>query len=321
MLDALLAAIPDSSFFRQMDFGVGMREKLFAEDVPFAAYLRGAAVWDQVTQASYPVYSICKTNSEDNDGHTIDFGNAVLSSVETGELLVFRMREYPGKIPLANPPEAAPAPAKSKTVRTYSVDEQWREIKVDDLLGGAGSYQAFLRAGNFQSTPYRFKVIPDPKNPRESRFEAGLRSGDALRKHDSGIKGATFPTLPGAATPEEPGLILEQGKPYTEHGIRHFPVTGSFRFAFEWPKDFACIPLHILDSERNAGGLGVHTLWIPRAKCRFKDGSYSGRFIFDLANLFIYADGISRPPKEAWISAVHRGWQGPISKVVFFADP
>jgi hypothetical protein len=37
--------------------------------------------------------------------------------------------------------------------------------------------------------------------------------------------------------------------------------------------------------------------------------------IFDLANLFIAGGGVSKPPKEVWISAVHRGWQGPIVKV------
>ena len=321
MLDALLAALPDSSYFQQKNFGEGMREKLFAEDVPFAAYLRGAAVWDQVTHASYPVYSICKTNTEDNAGHNIDFGNAVLSSVETGELLVFRMREHPGKIPMAAAPEAPRTPGNRTIAKSYSVDDQWREFKGDDLRGGYGSYQAFLRAGNFQSSPFMFKVIPDPGSPAERLFDAELRAGEPSGKRDSGIQGATFSIGPGALTPKDPGLTLVHGKPYIEHGIRHFPVSGSFRFAFEWPKDFARMPLHILVSERNVGGLGVNTLWIPRSKCRFKDGAYSGQFNFDLASLFVYADGISRPPKEAWISAVHRGWQGPIVKVVLPPAP
>lgn len=315
MLDALLAALPDSTYFQQKSFGEGMREKLFAEDVPFAAYMRGAAVWDQVPHASYPVYSICKTNNEDNAGHNIDFGNAVLSSVETGELLVFRMREHPGKIPMAVAPEAPRAPGNRTIAKSYSVDDQWSEFKRDDLRGGYGSYQAFLRAGNFQSTPYLFKVIPDPGKPPERLFDAELIGPETSGKRDSGIQGAIFSIGPGAVTTKETGLILVHGKAYTEHGIRHYPVSGSFRFAFEWPKGFERMPLHILVSERNEGGLGVHTLWIPRSKCRFKDGAYSGGFKFDLANLFIYAEGISRPPKEAWISAVHRGWQGSIVKV------
>jgi hypothetical protein len=98
-------------------------------------------------------------------------------------------------------------------------------------------------------------------------------------------------------------------------------VTGSFRFAGEWPKDAERLPLHFLITERNDADLAVHTLWLPRGKCLIQDDAYSGHFNIDLANLFIAGDGISKPPKEAWIGVVHRGWQGPIVRADFTQVP
>lgn len=319
MLDALLAALPDAAYFEQRNFGDDLREKLRAEDVPFAGYLRGAAVWDLVAHPAYPVYSISKTNTEDNQGLHMRYGNAVLSSVETGELLVIPMRDDSGKMPLARIPAPTRKPNNLPLAKSYSVDDVWRLLKTDDLCGGYGVYQAFLRAGNFQSQPYRFKAVPDSRKQDPKPFESVLKAKGAPGKNEFGITGASFAAAPGAVPPKEPGLILVFGKPYSENGVRHFPASGSFRFAGEWPKDSERLPLHILVAERNDAALAVNTLWLPRAKCRFQDGTYSGHFNLDLASLFIAGDGVSKPPKEAWINAVHRGWQGPISKLDLMA--
>jgi hypothetical protein len=321
MLDALLAALPDAAYFEQRSFGEDMREKLRAEDVPFAGYLRGAAVWDLVAHPAYPVYSISKTNTEDNQGLHMGYGNAVLSSVETGELLILPMKDESGKMPMAERPKPVRLPSHLPRAKTYSVDDLWKTFKVDDLCGGYGSYQAFLRAGNFQSRPYPFKAVSDPKKPHARPFEAVLKAKGAPGENEFGIPGASFSAAPGAIPPKEPGLALVHGKPYSENGIHHFPVSGSFRFAGEWPKDAERLPLHILIAERNDADLAVRTLWLPRAKCHFHDGAYTGHLNFDLANLFPAGDGVSKPPKEAWISTVHRGWQGPIAKVDFAQIP
>lgn len=321
MLDALLAALPDAAYFEQRNFGDDMREKLRAEDIPFAGYLRGAAVWDLVAHPAYPVYSISKTNTEDNQGLHTSYGNAVLSSLETGELLVLPMKDDSGKMPMAERPKPARAPSNLPRAKTYSVDDLWKTIKVDDLCGGYGAYQAFLRAGNFQSQPYRFNAVPDSKKPHTRPYEAVLKTKATPGKNVFGIPGADFHAAPGAVPPKEPGVTLVHGKPYSENGVRHFPVSGSFRFAAQWPKDAERLPLHFLIAERNDADLAVHTLWLYRDKSHIQDGAYTGQFNFDLANLFIAGDGISKPPKEAWINVVHRGWQGPIVKVDFAQAP
>ncbi len=128
MLDALLAALPDAAYFEQRNFGDDMRGKLRAEDAPFAGYLRGAAVWDLVAHPAYPVYSISKTNSEDNQGLHMGYGNTVISSVETGELLVFSMRDDSGKMPMAERPKPARPPSNIPRAKTYSVDDLWKML-------------------------------------------------------------------------------------------------------------------------------------------------------------------------------------------------
>ena len=315
MLDALLAALPDSAFFAQR-IGDDLREKLRAEDIPFAGYLRGAAVWDLVIHPAYPVYSIAKTNTEDNEGLHNGFGTGVFSSVETGELLTFPMIEESGKMPLAARAKPARAPSDLPYAKTYSVDDAWRSLPRDFLCGGYGTYEAFLRAGNFQSRPYRFKAVPDPHKPHPRPYETVLKSKGIPGKAGSEIIGAGFSASADASFPAEPGMTLVQGKVHAEHGVRHFPVHGAFRFMGMWPKEFERMPIHFLVTERNVRDVDVNTLWIPREKIHFQDGAYTGSFDFDLGDLFIApADGKSKPPKEAWISAVHRGWQGPIMKV------
>lgn len=316
MLDALLAPLPDAAYFEQREIVQEKREKLRAEDIPFAAYLRGAAVWDMMVHPSYPVYATTKTNNEDNQGLAIGFGNAVVSSVETGELLTFPMREDSGKIPMADRQKPPRSPSNLPVAKSYSVHDLWRSFKAEELCGGHGMYQAFLRVGNFQSEPYRFKAIPGQIPPLDPPFESLLKSKGVPGKGEFGIQGVTFEAASGLVPPKEPGLTLVHGKPFIDQGIRHFPIHAAFRFKGEWPKDFERMPLHILVTQRNQRQVDVNTLWIPRVLCQFKDGAYSGFVNFDLADLFISpGDGLSKPPKEAWINLVHRGWQGPIEKV------
>lgn len=90
MFDAFLAAIPDGAYFNQTDFGAKLKDQLLVSDIPFGCYLKGAALWDFEKNPVYPIYSMCKTNTEDN----VKFapyrtGSVVLSSVKSGELLVF----------------------------------------------------------------------------------------------------------------------------------------------------------------------------------------------------------------------------------------
>ncbi|MDB5103471.1 MAG: hypothetical protein JWP91_1160 [Fibrobacteres bacterium] len=318
MFDAILAALPDSSFFEQKDFGANLRDKLLVEDVPFAAYFRGAAVWDYASHPVYPVYSISKTNTVDNEGPYNGWGTAVFSSVETGELLTFPMKDESGKMPMAHRPKPVRPPSNIPTVKAYSVNDVWRTFKPEDFCGGHGRYQAFLRAGNFQSNPHPLTILAGPKTPAVRPFETVLKSKGVPGKAEFGVLGVTFSASPGSVPPKEPGLTLVHGKARSERGIRHFPVHAAFRFAGEWPKESERMPIHILVTERNVRDVDVNTIWIPRSQCRFQDGAYTGHFNFDLADLFIApGDGISKPPKEAWISAVHRGWQGPIERVDF----
>ncbi|MDQ3003699.1 MAG: hypothetical protein M3Y08_20875 [Fibrobacterota bacterium] len=315
MLDALLSALPDAVYYEQRDFGADVREKLRASDVPFAGYLRGAAVWDLAAQPTYPVYSITKTNTEDNAEIYVGYGSAVLSSVETGELLVLPINDESGKMPEIDEAKPARAPSKRPRAKTYSVDDYWRTFTAEDLGGGHGVYQAFLRAGNFQSQPYRFKAIPRVTPPPIRPFETSLKSKGLPGKGEFGIQGATFTMVPESMTPGVTGLTLVHKAPRTEHGVRHYPVHGNFRFAGEWPKNYERMPLHFLIGVKGERDLSFNTLWLPREKVQFKDGFYSGHFSFDLGDLFIApGDGKSKPPKEAWIGVVHRGWSGPIVK-------
>jgi hypothetical protein len=262
------------------------------------------------------MYAVSKTNNEDNDGLTLGFGNAVVSSVETGELLIFPMRDDSGKMPALRDKPVRP-PSNLPRAKTYSTDDIWLTLHVEGLCGGFGEYQAFMRGGNYQSAPYRFKADPGAKAPHVRPFEAVLKAKGHPGKSEFGILGAEFASGPNVTPPEKPGLNLVFGKPLTEHGVRHLPVHGAFRFEGEWPKDAGRLPLHFLVTEKGYKELGVSTLWLPREKCRFHDGVYTGSFNFDLGNLFIAGDGVSKPPPKAWLGVVHRGWQGPITRVEF----
>jgi hypothetical protein len=115
-----------------------------------------------------------------------------------------------------------------------------------------------------------------------------------------------------------PGVVLKAGKPTGSGAKSSLPIHGAFRFIGTWPKDYQRMPLHFLIRVEDVGDVSVQTLWLPRSKCEFKEGAYTGHFNFDLADLFITPwDGKRKPPKRAWISTVHRGWQGPIVKYEF----
>ena|GEM_PF-5634980 len=60
---------------------------------PFVGYLRGASTWDLSREPDFPVYAIAKTNTEDNAQPKVGYGSMVLSSVETGEVLIYPMKD------------------------------------------------------------------------------------------------------------------------------------------------------------------------------------------------------------------------------------
>lgn len=321
MLDALLAAFPDSAYFEQRDIGADLRTKLRAGDIAFAAYLRGAGEWDMARHEAYPVYSITKTNTEDNAEIRVGYGSMVLSSIGTGELLVYPMMDYSGKTPMEDPDKPARPPSSIPRAKTYSVDDLWRTLAVKDLQGGQGEYQAFLHAGDFQSAPFRFKAVPGPGYPAKSPFEEMLRRKALPGAEPVGIPGAAFQAPQDVPSPSATGLTLVPGKPIHSKGAVSYPALATFRFPGTWDPGLERLPIHFLVSVRDVREPLVATLWLPKSKCRIQDGFYSGSFRFDLANLFMAPDGKAKPPEKAWISAVHRGWQGPIAKYVFDTVP
>jgi hypothetical protein len=170
--------------------------------------------------------------------------------------------------------------------------------------------------------PYRFKAIPSPSQPASRPFEKLLKTGGKPGKDAAGVQGARFSDFQGMETPKEIGVFLTPEKFAVNRGIPSLPTHGVFRFKGAWSKDVERIPIHFLVSIPDVRELDVNTVWIPRAQCKFQDGFYMGRFTFDLANLFIApADGKAKPPKEAWISVVHRGWVGAIGKFSFSIPP
>lgn len=322
MLDALLAALPDSAFFKQMEFTENFRQKLRSSDIPFAGYLRGASTWDLSREPGFPIYAIAKTNTEDNIEPKVGYGSMVLSSTETGELLIYPMKDESGKMPLANPRKPSRSPSDLPRAKTYSVDDLWRTLGVKDMRGGYGEYLAFLHMGGFQSQPYRFFVETGRDNPPIRPYETFLIDKEFPGKGESGIKEVTFTIPPVGDSAIAFGLSLVLGKAHLDNGISSHPVTGSFKFSGPWPDRYERLPLHILVSVSEVKDISLNTLWLPRSKCQFKDGTYSGRFQFDLSALFLTPwDGKPKLPKRAWISAVHRGWRGPVEKHIFDSLP
>lgn len=328
MLDALLAAIPDQAYFEQRDFGFSMRDTLLAADEPFGCHLRGAKVWETAKQAAYPFYSLCKDNSE----HNISFGlygtnTLVLSSAETGELIMLPMGDFSGKIPLPDDHKANPSPRSAPLVKTFSVDETWRAISARDLSGGRGGYQAFLHAGNFQSVSFGFRVLPSGEESQESPFESRLRSHADSEPRARSVPHVRFDPIPGLKPPSDPGLVFRAGKPSMRKGSARLLIEGAFRFRGTWKKDWVRLPLYIMTAVAGDPAPGAYAIWLPRGKMTYTDardsagGTYSGSFAFNLTDLFIAFPGQKpRLPDSAWISFVHRDWQGPITGIGFGKD-
>lgn len=322
MLDALLAALPDSAYFKQIDFHQEFRGKLLASDFPFAGCLRGAGIWELSREPGYPVYSIAKTNTENNSEPKVGYGSMVLSSTETGELLIYPMKDESGKMPLANPLKPSRSPSNKPRPKTISVSKIWRTLEVKDMRDGYGEYLAFLHMGGFQSQPYRFQVEPGQENPAARTFESVLIEKGQSLKGGSRIQEVEFIDYPENIPALGLGLTMSRDETRAENGKISIPITASFRFSGSWPEKYERLPLHTLVSVAEVKGINFHTLWLPRSKCRFKDGSYSGRIRFDLADFWVTPwDGRPKLPKQAWISAVHRDWNGPIEKHIFGSSP
>lgn len=322
MFDIIVPPIPDQAFYEQREIGEEVRQKLSAADEPFGCILRGPSRWDPARQPSYPLYCACKTNTEDNpDFVPYRHGTVVVTSVETGEILVRLMREEDGKTPLARPRAPRPERPGLPRAKTYSVNDLWRALVPEDFRGGSGSYQAFLHAGDFQSAPFHFQVAPREGHPVARPFEAVLKAKPLPGPSPFGIPGASFDPVPGMDIPQSPGVSLVAGQAVRKDGRLSVPVHGAFRFRGAWGADWERIPLHVLAAVRDERDLDVTTLWIPRDKCQFQDGEYSGYFRFDLAHLFLAPDGAVKAPPEAWISLVHRDWRGPIGKFGLASTP
>jgi hypothetical protein len=323
MFDALLAAIPDGAYFNQTDFGTKLKDQLLVSDIPFGCYLKGAALWDLERHPVYPIYSMCKTNTEDNVKFApYKTGSAVLSSERSGELLVFFMKSDAGKTPSIKPRPPS-APSSIPDAKSYSTRDIWRKLSVEDLCGGHGKYSTYLHAGSFQSQPYQFEAVNTKIQNKETPFETILKSKEPFEKNPFGIANATVMPSSELPLPNEIGVKWAAEKSSGKNNGRpHFPIHGSFRFEGDWPKEYERLPIHFLVALEGVNELDVNTLWIPRSKCSFRNGGYSGTFKFDLADLFIApGDGKSKPPKEAWISVVHRKWLGPIVKDRFDLSP
>jgi hypothetical protein len=322
MLDALLAALPDSAYFKHMVVSENYGQQLRESEIPFAGYLRGAALWDLSRESSYPLYSIVKTNSQDNSEPQVGYGTLVLSSAETGELLTYPMKEESGKMPLANRRKPVRLPSNIPMAKTYTVNDLWRTLTIDDLHGGYGSYQAFLHMGSYQSIPYCFKTINSPEKLKDRPYESVLNGKEFFANVGDGIKGVKFLNASEIDSIASIGLTLIRGDARHENGLYRIPVSGSFKFSGVWLEKYERFPIHFLVSVSDNKEVVSHTLWLPKSKCGFKDGLYFVHFQFDLAQLFVTPwDSKPKMPKKAWISAVHRDWQGQIVKYEFENSP
>lgn len=318
MIDALLAALPDQAYFEQSEFGAQMRDSLRTSKEPYGCSLRGAKLWNLAEHPEYPFYAICKDNSEDN----IPFGlygenTLVLSSAETGELLMLPMRDYSGKIPLLKDPEASPPPRPTHTAKSYSVDDDWRTISAKDLAGGTGGYLAFVHAGNFQSSAFGFQVVAPSGSP-PSPFETRLKAHPDSNTKNKSVPGVHFEPIAGLVPPAGGGVVFRAGMPTLHDGSITMRVEGAFRFKGIWKAEWARLPLHVLVATAGDQEPRASLIWLSREKLVFKDGMYSGCFAFDLAGFFLSLTGQKiKPPPSAWMSFVHRDWQGPISRIDF----
>ena len=141
MFDALLAAIPDGAYFNQTDFGTKLKDQLLVSDIPFGCYLKGAALWDLERNPVYPIYSMCKTNTENNvkfapyktGSAVLDFRQIVLSSLETGEALVFLVEDYSGKTPAVKHEVSVHPDETIPRAKTYSVEDHWNTLSLQSL--------------------------------------------------------------------------------------------------------------------------------------------------------------------------------------------
>gem|GEM_PF-4841215 len=311
MLDALLSALSDSAFFEKRDFGTDFRDQLLVSDVPFACYARGAALWESGKYPAYPIYAICKTNTEDNPRFVpFNTGSLVISSAETGELLVHLLKTDPGKSPslkLRPPSDQSSVP----DAKSYSTRDFWRDFSVGEMRGGYGKYLAYMHAGDCRSAPFAFEMLPEKSHPPEPPFTKLLRTNGTPGNLEFGIRDAGFSQIPGLTPPNDIGATWSIGKsPVARNGSGSYPVKGTFRFAGNWSEDFVRMPLHFLVAVEGVRELDVNTLWIPRSKCLFQDGHYTGSFSFDLADLKGGFGGFSlnlysgQPMKRDWIQSI-----------------
>jgi hypothetical protein len=322
MFEALLAAIPDRDFYEKGEFSAQIREAYLHSEIPYGCLVGGAKLWDLALHTEYPVYSLCKTNNEDNkDFAPFRDANLVLSSTETGELITFIMREDSGKMPLYNPKPAPQPKFDLPVAKSYSVAELWKPVPSARLPECEDRYQAFIHVGNFQSEPYLFHVVTGGKTREQCAFERELTMDAEPAHTTTSTSKVTFTDGRGSKVlPEEHGLVFKVEKHVLADGYPGYKLQASFHFIGNWKNDWKRVPIHALISVAGSQQPQIQTIWLPRNNIRITEKGYAGRFEFELTEAFIAFPGQKpRIPPSAWISFVHRDWQGPIIRVDFGA--
>lgn len=286
MFEAFLTAldIADSQFYVKHNIYEIVFEKVVVTEEPYGLAIAGPQKIDIKKHASYPLFSIWKTNTHDNAVFVPpDKAYVLLTHLETKRLYVLPLYENPGKMPLPEEPDAGRnTPAKKRL--SYSYESNWCDISLRRLNATEGSYRIQVLCGKMISNTIEFSVL----GKQEGQL-VDLRKKELLAEAVSVTKEheeLLVKSKHSPAIPERENIVISTTDQKVKPDQKDFFVNGSFNIATV--PDFKDIPLEIsiIIQDDAEGGVIEDKSIVP---CKFLEtgnGFVTGYFSFDLMRYY-----------------------------------
>jgi len=309
-LSTLASGFTDDAFYTNANIRDTVMDSLDGVEAPFCLFVTGPKTFNPAINKKFPVFAAWKINSRDNRVfHPASQGQIVLSSLETGALVVTPLVDNSHKMPLYKGEEAEPVAPKPVDHNDVSYSYSYHDRDLKDFPVEAGAVAAVVLCGNIMSNVHIFTiesanpVHPAPVSPSRVTIPDGEKYVYTKTPHS--------PPLPNAR-----GVAVKIEKTPVQSG-RPCMLNGSFRFdeKRQGPQD---VRIHLLIVADASGDPRHFEVVVPADMVTYQDGEVSGYFMVDLMKVFFYHPDVRFDiPAEVFVTAVRGGsFSGPVRIVL-----
>ncbi|MBN2037191.1 MAG: hypothetical protein JW768_10650 [Chitinispirillaceae bacterium] len=299
--------LPDTAIYSNYDIYSKVFDQLTETTEPYGLAIIGPTVFDIKKHSVYPVFSLWKTNNQDNI-HFLppEMAYILIIHLTTNELIILPLYRDPGKMPLPeDEPEPTYPPGYNKKARQYSYDKIWRDISSKDMTFVEGKYKVKVLCGKMLSNEITFSLTGSSIKPENSSFikdktKSTVDFTDEYKTMFSKSDGS--PDI----LKSENAIQLESSNDTIDKDQTCLIIRGSFNLPTNNLLDKQPLEITALIQYAGPGGLAIKKLVVPQEMIKKGNNNVQGYFAFNvLENFYNQTTKKFTIPEEILVNAVY----------------